>query len=411
MNHSVYEGKKPYIYISYAHKDIGRVTPLIRELQDRGFRLWYDTATEVGQTFIECIVERMKNATCMVVFLSRVALESQNCRHEIHYALDQNIPVVVVYMDEVNMPAGMKLLLSTSQFLLRQRYANDTDLMAALAEIPILQPCYRPLPDGLGKDAAERALIRGHHSRLDEESVYWYRIAAEDGNTSGMWQMGNAYQHAHGVPKDYQKALYWYQVAAERGDIRCYSQIGWMYKKDLNNAAEAFRWYRIAVEKGDAYAMETLAKCYLNGDGVARNEELAAHWYLKAAQAGCNSRECFYQIAQFYMKGIPEKNEQKAIYWYQKAADLNYGPAFSELGKCYQYGRGVSPDISLAVLYYKDGADLFDDAESMCCLGRCYQFGIGVVPDMKTAIEWYRKAAGQGFENAIEYLHQLGLGS
>ena len=37
MNHPrAYEGKEPYIFISYAHKDVNVVLPIISKLQDRG---------------------------------------------------------------------------------------------------------------------------------------------------------------------------------------------------------------------------------------------------------------------------------------------------------------------------------------------------------------------------------------
>ena len=45
-NPSAYNGNEPYIFISYAHKDSDKVLPIIRELQSRGYRVWYDAGIE-----------------------------------------------------------------------------------------------------------------------------------------------------------------------------------------------------------------------------------------------------------------------------------------------------------------------------------------------------------------------------
>ena len=34
-----YEGKEPFIFISYAHKDSERVLPILAQLQRRGYRV------------------------------------------------------------------------------------------------------------------------------------------------------------------------------------------------------------------------------------------------------------------------------------------------------------------------------------------------------------------------------------
>ena len=46
-----YEGHEPYIFVSYPHKDSDRIRPLIQGLQERGFRVWYDSGIEVGSEF------------------------------------------------------------------------------------------------------------------------------------------------------------------------------------------------------------------------------------------------------------------------------------------------------------------------------------------------------------------------
>ena len=46
-----YEGKEPYIFISYAHRDSDRVFPIIRRLQEDFCRVWYDDGIDPGTEF------------------------------------------------------------------------------------------------------------------------------------------------------------------------------------------------------------------------------------------------------------------------------------------------------------------------------------------------------------------------
>lgn len=47
------------------------------------------------------------------------------------------------------------------------------------------------------------------------------------------------------------------------------------------------------------------------------------------------------------------------------------------------------------------------DAEAQCLLGECYEEGEGVKPSLEKARYWYAKAAGQGHDEAKEYLELL----
>lgn len=42
MKLKLYEGGEPYIFISYSHKAMGKVIPIVERLYKDGYRLWYD---------------------------------------------------------------------------------------------------------------------------------------------------------------------------------------------------------------------------------------------------------------------------------------------------------------------------------------------------------------------------------
>ena len=86
------------------------------------------------------------------------------------------------------------------------------------------------------------------------QAFYWYKKAAEAGNSNGMDSLANRYYYGEGTAKDYNQAFYWYKKAAEAGN---------------------------------SYGMNNLANCYYYGEGTAKDHNQAFYWYKKS----CRSRE------------------------------------------------------------------------------------------------------------------------
>lgn len=80
-----------------------------------------------------------------------------------------------------------------------------------------------------------------------------------------------------------------YRKAAEWGDATAQFQLGECYFRGLGiaqNNKEAFSWYRKAAEQGDEKAQFMLGECYKDGIGVMKSKMIARKWYRKAAEQG-----------------------------------------------------------------------------------------------------------------------------
>jgi uncharacterized protein len=71
--------------------------------------------------------------------------------------------------------------------------------------------------------------------------------------------------HAEGqsvpLPQDYTEALKWFRKAADQGDASGQFNLGNMYDKGeglAGNNAEAVKWYRLAADQGYAAAIASL---------------------------------------------------------------------------------------------------------------------------------------------------------
>lgn len=77
--------------------------------------------------------------------------------------------------------------------------------------------------------------------------------------------------------------------------------------------------YKTAAAAGDAAAMYNLAKCYQQGDGVAKNAQEAFRHMKAAAEAGYT--KAYRELADMYRggRGVAKSREQAEL-WYRKAA-------------------------------------------------------------------------------------------
>ncbi len=113
-----YEGKRPYVFISYSHRDSDRVLDILTELNDRKLRLWYDEGIPAGSDWPINIETHMRECAAVLFFLSRTALASQYCYSEIQTAIALKKPILAVRLDDAKPDMRWLSLLRNAELLL-----------------------------------------------------------------------------------------------------------------------------------------------------------------------------------------------------------------------------------------------------------------------------------------------------
>ena len=143
-----YEGKEPYIFVSYAHKDSAAVFRLVEQLNERGYRIWYDEGIEPGSEWPEYIANHLLGAEMVLSVLTPSAVNSVNCRREINFALSRNKPVLTIYMEDIELPVGLELQLSSQQSVLYYTYDSEERFLDKIETCQHLRPCKRAAGEG-----------------------------------------------------------------------------------------------------------------------------------------------------------------------------------------------------------------------------------------------------------------------
>ncbi len=100
-----YEGRRPYLFISYSHRNSREVLEAITLLHQRKVRLWYDEGIPAGNDWPKNIETHMRCSAMVLFFLSETALASPNCLSEIETAVALKKPVLYFTLDD-SQPEG-----------------------------------------------------------------------------------------------------------------------------------------------------------------------------------------------------------------------------------------------------------------------------------------------------------------
>lgn len=120
-----YEGKEPFIFISYAHKDSEIVYEEIAQLHRAGYRIWYDEGIGASNEWPEEIANAVIGCSAFLAFVSPQSTSSVNCRNEINLALNEKKPFLAIHIEDSSLPPGLRLRMGDLQAILRYKLTRE----------------------------------------------------------------------------------------------------------------------------------------------------------------------------------------------------------------------------------------------------------------------------------------------
>lgn len=82
------------------------------------------------------------------------------------------------------------------------------------------------------------------------------------------------------------------------------------------DASQAVEWYRKAAEQGLDSAQINLARCYLQGIGVTKDEQIGLHWLQVAINSG--NSDAMVNLGIFF---VNQGNEAEGMKWLKEAQE------------------------------------------------------------------------------------------
>lgn len=413
-----YEGREPYIFVSYSHKDDARVWPVIEGLQARGMRVWYDQGIECGSHWDEEIFEHLSGCACVVAFITNNFLASENCKDEISYAKDERKGPFIVFLDKLELSGMMKYRYGRIQALSLPQFESLQSMLDTLCQTQTMACCMGGEQSFSSETYVSKEELEAWNSRGMEcyqrqeyaDAAKWFAKAARQGMSEAQFALGTCYDEGLGVAQDEEEAAKWYRKAADQGNAQAQYNLGRCYMEGQGvgqDPHKAVKWFRKAAQQGTVEAQEMLAYCYFSGTGVPEDKAEAVNWYREAALQG--SAQAQYTMGALYSMGQgTAKDLEEAVKWFRKAAAQGRPDAQCALAYCYHRGEGIKQNMAKAIKLYRQAAQQ-GDAAAQHNLAVCYYNGEGVAKDMDEALRWLRLAARQGYEESQQALKDEGL--
>ena len=229
---------------------------------------------------------------------------------------------------------------------------------------------------------------------------------AAEGNVDAQLSLGYMYLYgdaSHDVKQDYKKSFDYYSMAAAQGDSIAINNLGSLYysgigvEKNMEKAAELFA---VAADKGNEESALNLAFLYLSGNGVSNDNRKAMDYFVQSAQKG--NLVAKFMLGYAYYRGfVVPQDFKRAFNLMKDAAKAGYDDAQLFMGLMYLNGEGTNKNYGNAVKYLGN-AFLQGNVNATAHLAKIYAEGKAYPKNIFQAYTMYNIAANSGVEEAAE---------
>lgn len=443
---------KPYIFISYSHRDTEKVLQIIERLEAEGYNVWYDEGIDPGTEWDNNIANHIIGCSYFIGFVSKNYIGSDNCRDEVNYSRDKKKPQLLVYFEDVEIPEGMQMRMNRIQAVMWHKYSDEETAFSKLfgAEGISVAKCSEADEEEVAKlieeekerEAERKAKENSAKNTKNKKPFPWLIVApvafvllviiAFVAGLSSKGKSGSKTDRdiANGMSflyaseeKDYtpEKAYEYFEKAAEKGDDLAVLLKGYCLvsaypdaKKDFQKGVE----YLDSVKENVPWAYMLLAYVY-NSEYNTMHDTEKRDEYIKLFFDSVDLEKCgddesvcnglyFYLtgLAYFMGEGNDERNVTEAIKWLTKSYNTEFIQAYNALGNCYYNGDGIinDSDPDKALEYYNKGAE-YNLPVALANAGWIYYNSFDTrESDYEKAEKYFEKAKKLGSAQACYYL-------
>jgi len=232
--------------------------------------------------------------------------------------------------------------------------------------------------------------------------------AADADNPNALLTLSGIWQEGKSVTKDRQLSLFFSRRAAQTMELSGMTgHISNLAKDETSEDGkkEMFEWCQVLAQTGNSQGQALLALCYLNGLGVAQDNERAIDLLKKAAAQDEPMAYCPLCVINYSGKGVRVDYDEARL-WAKKAADANIDRGHLLVFLCEglqneKYGKQISAD---AIQHVEKACEMgLPDAQFF--YGKCLLEGLnGIKKDFPKALKLLKQAKEKGYQEASAYI-------
>lgn len=266
---------------------------------------------------------------------------------------------------------------------------------------PELLPIIDSLPD------ASEFIPEESEKDMENDFAKW-KVAAEQGDPEGLYQIGVYYGTGDVVSQDYKKSRECFKLADETGNLDATFQLGVYHMFGFGvrkNIHKALAYFERAAANGHAEAAAWAGQIYERSTyGVKTNHQKAFDLYMIAAEQDDEEGMMFVILGYLLGRGV-EKDFDKAYEWFQKAEALGYA-RIKVVFATHYLNQGDAESLDKALRLFIDGCNA-DVPQAFYFMGRMAAKGYCKTDNVNEEIkEWFLKGALRGDQMSIQALKE-----
>jgi TolB-like protein len=125
--------EKPQFFVSHSHIDRDWVTDHVSKLRGAGFDAWYDDDIRAGTDWRNAISDKIEKSAALIYVVSPSSITSARCLEEVDFALELDLPILTVYIEETVLTNRLRFRLAKRQAIHAWRMTDDA-LLRKMAE-------------------------------------------------------------------------------------------------------------------------------------------------------------------------------------------------------------------------------------------------------------------------------------
>jgi hypothetical protein len=140
-----YEGRDPYLFVSYRHPDREIIAGILSELQRRGVRLWWDRSLHVGAAYADVIESQLRSCAGLLLCITANTVRPQPedwVYQETRTALEAGRDVLPLRQAGLELPLRWRVLLGHRHAIELHDW-NDPEAIERILERAAALGCVR----------------------------------------------------------------------------------------------------------------------------------------------------------------------------------------------------------------------------------------------------------------------------
>ena len=271
-----------------------------------------------------------------------------------------------------------------------------------------------------GNLVAILTLIREHqfngadHEPDDEQALYWYRKAAEQGypwteadfGAERFFELGMNYRYGDEVDED--KAEEYFLKAASLGHPEAQYELAELLS-ERGKDTDSEHWLKCSAQLGYGPAQLAYAEMpFVPEDEAQTLIDSALDWYKAQAESGHEAWQYRYSLLLLRDDNEWCGDPKEGLMWLEASAAQDYRPACRRLGSEYLRADTAGHTTTEGIYWLSHAADLGDPwacemlgdlyllghRDGVSTLMRCSRQPLLVEPDHKQAVAWYELGIG-----------------